>query len=315
MRHPWPWLITLPLLFAVPGCALVAPTAPAGRFVEVASGRTLSADEFYARALAADKLLLGERHDNPDHHALRGQLIARLALARPGLVVVAEQLEIRPIGAGAAEAAIGIQSPAEPAPLREVAWGNDLLASLTAAGFDAQGWDWPMHQPLFAPLAAGKIHLRPGNLPREQVRLAARGGVSSLPPALAAVVEAAPLTEAGQAALDADLIAGHCGQLPEARRPAMRAAQRARDAAMFSALRDSGGRPAVLVAGNGHVRTDYGVPVLIARQRPAPLLISLGMLEVSELEAGADLRAQPYTYVWIGRDIARDDPCAGFKPM
>ena len=114
--------------------------------------------------------------------------------------------------------------------------------------------------------------------------------------------------DAGRIALDRDLLDGHCGHLSAARLPAMRAAQRARDASMALALQASGGRPAVLVAGNGHVRTDQGVALLLRALPGRPQVLCVGFGEPGWSAAGA-----PYTHLWITPPVRRGDPCAGFR--
>lgn len=252
------------------------------RIVDLRSGRTITRSELVAAMRASDVVLLGERHDNAHHHAARGGLLEALG-ARAA--VVAEHL---PRGA-------------------RVRFGADLLVSLEAAGFESKAWRWPLHEVLFASAARAGVPLVGGNLPREVVRRIAREGEAAWPDELAALLARAPLDDKARAALDADLLAGHCGHLSAQRLPGMRAAQRARDAAMFAALRDADAAPALLLAGNGHVRLDYGVGQLLAALRPQARVLSVGFLE-----AGEPVEPGLYTHAWITPRAERSDPCAGF---
>jgi uncharacterized iron-regulated protein len=275
-----------------PATPLSPAAPPTERIVELASGRVISRDELLAAARASDYVLLGEQHDNARHHALRGEFLADLGTASlKTTTVVAEQL---PQGS-------------------RVIFGADLLASLKAAGFDAAAWDWPVHAPLFDAIGRAGLPLTGGDVDRDTVRRAAREGETGLPTALADALRGAPLSAAAQAALDTDLVASHCGQLPAERVPGMRAAQGARDASLWAALQRSGGRPAVLVAGNGHVRLDYGVPRLIAAWQPAARVLSVGFVESDEdLAAARGLKL--YHYAWVTAPPSdRGDPCEGFK--
>ena len=276
-------LAAAPLLLAA-GCA--TPLAAPDRIVDIASGRDLTRAELLATLRQADVVLLGELHDNPHHHQRRGALLAEMG---PGAAVVAEQM---PRGA-------------------RVAPGADLRARLEAAGFDAAAWGWPLYRTLFEPPLAAGLPVAGGNVPRDLVRQVARSGPSAWPAELRPMLEAAPLAPAAQSALDQDLLDGHCGQLPAARVPAMRAAQRVRDASMAQALLDqlaAGARPAVLVAGNGHVRTDHGVPQLLRAARPSLRVLSVGFGELGWAVAGA-----PYSLLWLTPAVSRKDPCAGFR--
>lgn len=253
---------------ALAGCASL--TGGGDRIVEVATGRVVGCAELAAAVQASRYALLGEQHDQAAHHQRRAVLIERLA---PSAALVAEHL---PRGA--------------PVPLQ-----GPLLPALEAAGFSTQGWAWPLHQPLFEGIARSGLPLRGGNLRDDELRAALKQGAAALPAALQAAIESAPLDGGARAALDADLQQSHGGEIPAARMQAMRTVQRARDASMWLALRDSGGRPAVLLAGNGHVRQDYGVPQLIRAVAPGARVVSVGFATLGEAAPG---EAGAYTYVW-----------------
>jgi hypothetical protein len=76
---------------------------------------------------------------------------------------------------------------------------------------------------------------------------------------------------------------------------------------------------AVLIAGAGHVRRDYGIPTYLARRTPDASVISVAFLEVSgdRLDPAA-YTAQigrptlPFDYVWFTPRVDDDDPCAAF---
>jgi uncharacterized iron-regulated protein len=187
--------------------------------------------------------------------------------------------------------------------------GPDVHARLVAAGFDAHAWRWPLHEPLFAGALASGATLAGGNTTRDEARQVVREGSQALPDDLRPIVAAAPLAPAAQAALDADLVRGHCGQLGGPRLEGMRSAQRLRDASLWAALRDAAKRPAILLAGNGHVRLDYGVPQVIAATQPAAKVVSVGFMEIGE-----PVHGQPYTHVWLTPTVAREDACAAMRP-
>ncbi|MBN8285420.1 MAG: ChaN family lipoprotein [Zoogloea sp.] len=259
----------------------------ADRIIDVASGREISRTELLAQARQSDFLLLGEIHDNPHHHRRRAELIAGLAPK----AIVAEQLD-------EGRRTDWAQNP-----------GEALEKRLSAAGFDAAGWQWPLHEPLFAGLAEARIDVTGANISRDLARRIVREGSPALPARIAAALAANPLSPRAEAALDADLLDNHCGQLPASRVPGMRLAQRARDAAMALGLVALPDRPAILVAGNGHVRADYGVPALLARLRPGARMINIAFEEEGKaIDAGAT-----YTHRWTTPAVHRDDPCKGFS--
>ena len=263
-------------------------THAGAQIIDLTSGAQISEATLAEHLRGKDVVLLGELHDNPRHHVLRAELISRIAGS--GTTVVAEHL---------------------PAPAR-VRIDGALQSDLEVAGFDARGWAWPMHQPLFESLRTQGLPLVGGNLPKGFSKQLMATGDAALPAPLASAYRAAPLgTEATQR-LNQDLIDGHCGQLPERYLAPMRLVQRATDASMADALLSH--RPAVLVAGNGHVRKDYGVPQILRALAPTLKIVSVGFVEDGadrqELVQSLDGR---YDYLWLTDRAGRSDPCEGFK--
>jgi uncharacterized iron-regulated protein len=136
-----------------------------------------------------------------------------------------------------------------------------------------------------------------------------------LPSEIASIIASAPLSSPAQAALDDDLLQSHCGQLPTSMLDGLRLAQRARDAAMFDAMKNSKGKPTVLVAGNGHIRLDYGVPDLIRTFQPQAKFVSIGFIDSDSMEP-LSWQQQRYHYVWKLPAVKnRDNQCRNFgKP-
>jgi uncharacterized iron-regulated protein len=258
--------------------------------LDLKSGQPLTREQLIEQIKVHDILLLGEIHDNHRHHAIHGELLRDIGTKQP--FVVAEHLTYG----------------------KTYTQRGDLLDDLTAAGFDGQGWDWPTHLQLFAPIAKHDIPLVGGNLPLEAARKIAREGETALPDEFARILRAAPLPALAAKTLDQDLLDGHCGHLKASMLPNMRLTQRARDAAMFAGLRTApAGKLKVLVAGNGHIRMDYGVPVIIEALMPQSRWMSVAFIEADgDIKDQLSTLKQRYTHVWITEATIRDDPCAGF---
>src|SRR5262245_22803051 len=94
------------LAFAAFGCAASTGFRPAGGFTEalgrehplsgrvyhVARAAWVDGDELVRAVEAADFALLGETHDNRDHHLLQARLVERFARAHPSASVAFEML-------------------------------------------------------------------------------------------------------------------------------------------------------------------------------------------------------------------------------
>ncbi|MEF8726804.1 MAG: ChaN family lipoprotein [Accumulibacter sp.] len=98
-RHGSRWLLLCSLLVvaAALGLALLPPgsaarsaacAAPVG-WLRIAgeNGESIPANEVLARAAAADVVLLGEQHDDEDHHRWQLQVLAGLHALRPQMIV------------------------------------------------------------------------------------------------------------------------------------------------------------------------------------------------------------------------------------
>jgi uncharacterized iron-regulated protein len=119
--------------------------------------------------------------------------------------------------------------------------------------------------------------------------------------------------------MEAEMIASHCDRLPAEMAAGMVESQRLRDARFAHALRRAaaaGGGRAALITGNGHARTDRGVPAALAAAEPGARVVALGQVEVREgATAFADYggaEGLPYDYVWFSVRKDRGDPCAAF---
>ncbi|WP_245943121.1 ChaN family lipoprotein [Rhodovulum viride] len=233
---------------------------------------------------AADVVVLGETHDNPDQHA--NQAAAVRALAPKALVF--EMLTPDQ----AAKVTPGLR-------LDGVALGQAL-------GWEASGWpDFAMYFPIFS--AAPEARVYGAALPRDEVRRAVTEGAAAVFGADAATYGLTdPLPEAEREERINDQREAHCNALPDHLLPGMVEAQRLRDAALARAARqalDDTGGPVAVIAGNGHARIDWGLPAAFARVAEGARLISVGQLE------GAATGTPPYDYWLVTGAAERGEPC------
>lgn len=177
----------------------------------------------------------------------------------------------------------------------------DYLIAQAGAG----GWQWPLYRPVVALALQYDLPLLAANLSRADAAKIVRGGLEGLFSAKdrAWLGLADPLPPDLIAAQTALLDEGHCGNFPKAMLPGMLNAQAARDAVMAATLRPYAARGAVLIAGNGHVRRDIGVPRWLAAD--AGTMLSIGYLERGQWNAAG------FDRVVVVEAVDRDDPCAG----
>jgi uncharacterized iron-regulated protein len=243
-------------------------------------------------------VLLGEVHDNAAQHRLRLELLQRAFGAGWRPAVVMEQFDI--------ERQADIDRARRERP-RDAQHLIDQAA--TRAERPGEGWNWAFYRPYVALALEYDVPLVAGNLSNAQTRRIVRGGLAASFDAerLSALGLDRPIPAEWQQAQEREIDHGHCGALPATLWPRMAQAQFARDAVMADLLRRHAQRGAVLLAGNGHVRRDLGVPRWLGAE--AARLFTVGLLERDDTRTPAG--AFDAT---LRTEVAeRPDPCAGFK--
>lgn len=226
-------------------------------------------------------VLLGEVHDNAAQHALRLAAFEALLAqgARPALLM--EQFDREHQGAIDAYRAQAATPDAD---------------ALIRAGQGAKGWHWPFYRPFVALALRHGLPIVAVNVGRDEARRIMKDGLAAqgFDPAVPADV---------LGGIAAQVEASHCGMLNETTARRMALAQVARDQAMARALQDHAERGALLLAGNGHVRTDLGVPRWLDAATRARSE-AIGVLETGDETAAYDRRV-------FSPPQPRKDPCEG----
>ena len=295
------------VLAALLGCAsLPRDDADAARIWDVRGQRYVSEVDLAQRVIAARYRLLGEIHDNPAHHAMRAEMLRAITHAGKRPAVVFEQFDLDREGA-----LVDAQRSSA-----------DAEALATAGALDRASWDWPLHKPLLDAALAGHLPVHAGNISRAGLDpIARRGDLSSLDPRTRVALEAAQWNARKQRVLQEEIESGHCGKLPASLVPRLVLAQRARDASLAMALLEHATPDgAVLIAGDGHVRSDLAVPLYLgAAAREA---ISVGWIEMEpnearERDAGRTAAKEHpgFDYLWLTDPVHRPDPCASIPTI
>jgi uncharacterized iron-regulated protein len=308
--------VAVAFLLSVAACAAHRPHGGAagadhalvGRFWDVREARWVDEAAVEAAVTRADFALLGETHDNPDHHRLQARMLRAIIAAGRRPAVAFEMLNAGQ--QGAVDEALR-RDPRDP----------DALAR--AVRWSSSGWpDFALYRPIFAAALGAGLPIVATDLSRERAREVVSRGVSVLEPPVRAMLERqGPLPEDVARAYREEMYQSHCRQLPESMLEPMVLMQRARDAEIayhvLEAGKDGG---AVLIAGTGHVRNDRAVPAYLAHEAPGRTLVAIGFLEVSPGEddparyaAGFATRQLPFDFVGFTVREEREDPCIGIE--
>ncbi len=273
------------LLVALGGCASNPPPglvlSPADKAGNIVGDVPTLVDHLQS----ADFIILGELHDNAEHHALQEAVLRELH-RRGWLQQIAMEM-LQPYQQGAADRAVqeGITDMRELN--TQLQWQN--------------GWDWELYGPIVSWATATGVPLVAANIDPGERKM-----MREYPARLSHKL----LGDSGQKIHLQRLREAHCQMLDDAALERMLRVQIARDARMANRLSTSKGT--VLLAGNWHARKDIGVPHFLELIRPGAKVMVLGALERSDLSL-----AQPsiYDIVWVTEALDRTDPCAMDKPM
>lgn len=242
--------------------------------------------------------LLGEVHDNPVQQQLRFAILQRAVAAgwRPAIAMEQFDREHQP-DIDRARAAHPLDA--------------DYLIEQASAtrGRPSAGWNWAYYRPYVALALQYRLPLLAANLSRADAEKIVQQGYG-------AVFDATALGELGlgqapaglQSLQEKEIAAGHCDALPRSILPDMARAQMGRDALMAALLQSHDANGVVLLAGDGHVRRDLGVPRWLAAA-VLGRLVSVGFLE----RGVSDPPPAAFDAVIVTRAAPRSDPCAALR--
>jgi len=274
-----------------------------------ASGRFATVSEVAAALRGADFALVGEKHNNADHHLYQAHVIREMFAQDRHPAIVFEMLTPNQ------QDALDFHLAGNP---------SDSAGIGKAVGWETSGWPrWSMYSPITDAALMQQAPLLAGGLDRETIRAISSQGVGALGEERARSLRLdEPIGEAMREGMRSEIHESHCGQLPEHLLDPMVTVTLAKDAAMADAmvrgLARAGRDSALLIAGTGHVRGDWGVPWHLRKLAPEARIVSFGLVEVvaDEYEPGAYGAlfggTWPFDFVWFAPRVDDDDPCEVF---
>ena len=265
------------------GCQHVtAPPPISEQILDLRTGQALTEQQLVERLAMASRVIVGEQHDNRDHHQLQLWLLQDLGERRTQGSLLLEML-----------------TPSQQSRVDAVRQASPPPADMPAALAWQRGWDWNLYGPIVEFAVQQPYPLLAANLDDGEVR-----STYATPPSLSG-------SHANAASVKATLLEqiseSHCGLLPATQMPAMLAVQQQRDRRMAERL-FAAPAPALLLAGAYHARKDVGVPLhgldLGESDRPVVLVLA---------EQGNEVTAAMADYVWYTPAQPAKDYCAQMR--
>lgn len=255
-----------------------APPPVAGEIRDLHSGQALTPQALIAALAKSSRLIVGEQHDNRDHHQLQLWLLQSLGDRRPQGSLLLEML-----------------TPDQQPRVDEVRHAATPLKDLPGSLAWQSGWEWDLYGPIVRFALTQPYPMLAANLDVPEVR-----AIYANPPTLSG-------SRSNASSVRDELLKqvsdSHCGLLPASQMPAMLAVQQQRDRRMAERLL-AAPKPSVLFAGAFHARKDVGVPIhlldLGAPEAPAVLMLA---------QQGSEVTSQMADYVWYTPDMPTPDYC------
>lgn len=252
-------------------------TVASGGLYETKTGRAVTIEQIAAAADGAAFVLIGESHDNAEHHKFQADVIRALAARGRNTFV---GMEMFPFTA-------------------QTALNNWTLGKLSEEEFiqrsdwkKAWGFDYALYKPIFDAVREYSLPLLGLNVPRDMVRKVGRSGPSGLAQEEYGDIPALDLTFGAHKELFLAMIGGSAAH--GAMSDNMYAAQVLWDTAMASSARRFWNRyprfksaVSVVLAGSGHIMYDYGIGYRLKQMGLGPRLVLVGL----DMEPG-----KPFTF-------------------
>lgn len=257
---------------------------------------------FVDSARDADIVILGEIHDNPEHHHTQAAIVAALDPAAIVFEMIPQELE------------------AELNALRDAGAGHAALAE--ALGWSAAGWpDFASYAEIMD--AAPRARVFGAGQAAEAVQLAAaEGAAEAFGPDAAVYGLDRPLPEEEQALRETRELGVRCGEAAAEALPGLVEAQRFRDAGLADATLwariMTGDGQVVVIAGSDSADKARGAAAMVALAEPEARIVTLGQFETmpdgaDDAAPGAVVEGEFDAVLLAPPPPGRSDPCAGLR--
>lgn len=254
----------------------------------------ISEKQFYLALNQYDYILLGEVHTHPDHHILQAKAINALVDAGRNPSIVMEMLS---------------QSSWQDQPNT---WGKQSELQELASMLN-DGWPWDLYAPVLRSIVEHQLKLYAGNISSEKLHAWSSQQTGK---DLKQFYKGYAYDKDNFASLEKSIIDSHCGYANGDLISFMSRAQIQRDHILTQSLLDKE-FPVVLIAGSGHVRNDYAIPMQLRRLHNQNSYLSVAYIPVQEaIEHPQDysqVKEQLFDLIYFTPSHTLEDPCEKFR--
>lgn len=268
----------------------------AGKIFAVATGDEITESPLMSKLSTARYVLIGEKHDNPDHHIIEDRILTRLV--EKNTRVVFEMLD-------------DSQQPL----LSHLSKDDSLETLKQKLDWPQKGWQWDFYGPLIQRTLQADGVVVAGNVAVKKIKQ-----IYASDPALLNKEKRfqtmGVLSASDRKAVQQQVFESHCELMPMETLLPMVNIQLAKDASMAYALTQGEARQSILVTGGFHADKTLGVPRHLQQLAPAETPVVVMLYEVEEgLETLDDYLedAGGADFVWFTPKATDKDYCQGLR--
>ena len=269
-----------------------------GDIIRTSDYRRVQPNDLISQISTADYVLIGEKHDNPDHHHIQNWILTHL-LPKEKYRLVFEMMDY--------------SQQDQLDKLNSNSLEDDILK---ASKLDKSGWEKQHYLPLIQTGLAKGADIVGGNVPKEDLMSIYQEGFSSIEAkdrfSTLGAIEA-PVQEL----IKEEIYQQHCKMIPIKKTTPMVNIQIAKDASLSFAMSQDSKNKSVLIAGNYHVNKDVGVPKHLTQSQPEKTALVIQILEVSnEYDTLKSLQNGDFhgaDYLWFTPRWTDKDYCEDMK--
>jgi len=265
-----------------------------GKIWDTHKNTWLSPEQLEKELKYYDYILMGEIHDHPDHHTLQAELINSLVSKDSKPTIVMEMLS--------QQAWVD-----QPHIWRKSGELKELASMLN------EGWPWDLYSPILQSIVQHQLMLFAGNIASDELH---RWSNENSAVNEKELLREYTYTEDNFGTLKNEIIDSHCGHANQKFVNFMSRAQMQRDRIITESLLDKD-LPVVLIAGSGHVRNDYAVPMQLRNKFQLDSYLSIAFVPVEEGENNPQTYMQEdsalYDILYFTPSHTNEDPCDKFR--
>jgi len=271
-----------------------------GKIIRLHDHRTLSSSELINDLAPIPVVLIGEKHDNDDHHLIERWLIEHLFSNGGNRGDPSDIKDKR-------TTSLVLEMLTDEQPTADINAHMTDVERQTQLKWNNNNWPWKDYGPSIQSALIRHFPLLSGNISRNGIMQIYQHGI----PANERFDSTVDIPNLVKAQIKEQVYESHCQLMPRDTLTPMVDVQLARDASLASAIKSRTTDNAILIAGSFHVNKSMGVPLHLDANQPNQTWKTLQLVEVTKSKTQVDdyINQSTADYVWFTPKQSDKDYC------